>query len=50
MGQSRVAAAVEALANGEGRENAIRSSVSAAFALWLLICGLMFAGLAVLIS
>src|SRR4051812_15299902 len=37
IAQSRVAAAVEALANGEGRPNAIHSSASAAFALWLLI-------------
>jgi hypothetical protein len=50
MAQSRVAAAVDALANGEGRPNAIRSSASAAFALWLMICGLILAGLAVLIS
>jgi len=50
IAQSRVAAAVEALANGEGRPNAIRSSAAAAFALWLMICGLILAGLAILIS
>jgi len=50
IAQSRVAAAVEALANGDGGANAIRSGASAAVALWLMIGGLVLAGLAVLIS
>ncbi len=49
--QSRVSAAVDALANGDdSRRGAIRSGASGAFALWLMICGLVLVGLAALIA
>jgi hypothetical protein len=51
IAQSRAAAAVDALASGDdSRSGAIRSGASGAFALWLLICGLVLVGLAVLIG
>jgi hypothetical protein len=51
IAQSRAAAAVDALANGDdSRRGAIRSGASGAFALWLTICGLVLAGLAALIA
>jgi hypothetical protein len=49
VGQSRAAARVDALAvEDDGR--VFRSGVSGAFALWLIILGLVFAGLAALIA
>jgi hypothetical protein len=51
IAQSRAAAAVDALANGDdSRHGAIRSGASGAFALWLMIGGLVLAGLAALIA
>jgi hypothetical protein len=51
IAQSRVAAAVEALADGhDSLRLAIRSGASGALALWLLICGLVLVGIAALIS
>lgn len=50
LAQSRVAAAVDALANGgDGRDGAIRSGASGAVALWFTIGGLVLTGLAALI-
>jgi len=50
LAQSRAAAAVDALANGdESRYGPIRSGVSRILPLWLLIGGLVLAGLAALI-
>ena len=46
--QSGIAAAVDAVASGDDRR-AIRSGAAGALALWLLIGGLLLAGLAVLI-
>lgn len=49
--QSRVAAAVDALASGDDRgRGAIRFGASGAFALWLMIGGLVLVGLAALIA
>jgi hypothetical protein len=51
IAQSRAAAAVDALANGDdSRRGAIRSGASGAFALWFIICGLVLVGLAALIA
>jgi hypothetical protein len=51
IAQSRAAAAVDAPADGDdSRRGAIRSGASGAFALWLIICGLVFVGLAALIA
>lgn len=48
--QSRVAAEVEALVDGDdGRYGPIRSGPSGAFALWLMICGLVLVGVAALL-
>jgi hypothetical protein len=49
IAQSRVAAAIDALAAGDDRR-AIRSGASGAFALWLMIVGLALAGLAALLG
>jgi hypothetical protein len=49
IAQSRAAAAIDALANGDdGRDGAIRSGASGVLALWLTILGLVLAGLAAL--
>ena len=48
--QSRAAAAVEAPASGDDRHGAIRSGAAGAFALWLMICGLVLVGLAALLA
>ena len=51
VAQSRVAAAVDALASGDSlRGGSIRSGASGAFALWLTICGLILVGLAALLA
>ena len=51
IAQSRAAAAVDALANGDdSRRGAIRSGASGTFALWLMICGLVLVGLAALLA
>ena len=51
IAQSRTAAAVDALASGDdSRRGAIQSGASGAFALWLMIGGLVFVGLAALIA
>ncbi len=49
VAQSRVAAALDALADGDDRR-AIRSGASGAFALWLMIGGLVVVGLAALLA
>lgn len=49
VAQSRVAAALDALADGDDRR-AIRSGASGAFALWLMIGGLGVVGLAALLA
>ena len=49
VAQSRVAAALDALADGDDRR-AIRSGASGAFALWLMIGGLVVVGLAALLT
>ena len=49
VAQSRVAAALDALADGDDRR-AIRSGVSGASALWLMIGGLVVVGLAALLA
>lgn len=48
VAQSRVAAAVDALAAGDDRRE-IRAGISGGLALWLMIAGLMFVGLAALL-
>ncbi len=51
IAQSRAAAAVDAPANGgDSRRGAARSGASGAIALWLVIGGLVFVGLAALIA
>lgn len=51
LAQSRAAAAINALANGDdSRHGAIRSGASGVLALWLMICGLVLAGLAALLA
>ena len=50
IAQSRVAAAVDAVAAGDDTRRAIRSGASGAAALWLMIGGLILAGLAALLA
>ena len=50
IGQSRAAARVDALAVDDDGPREFRTGVSAGIALWLCIAGLVFAGLAALIS
>ena len=51
VAQSRAAAAVEGLAEGDDtRRGAIGSSAAGAFALWLLLCGLVLVGVAALLG
>jgi len=49
MAQSRAAAAVEEMTGDESRR-ALGSSAAGAFALWLLLCGLVLVGLAALLT
>ena len=49
VAQSGVAAAVDAMANGDDSRRAMRSGASGAFALWLMIGGLLLAGVATLL-
>jgi len=49
MAQSRAAAAVEETASDESRR-AIGSTAAGAFALWLLLCGLVLVGVAALLA
>jgi hypothetical protein len=48
--QSRVAQALDAIAGGDDSRRGVRSGAAGAFALWLMICGLLLAGLAALIA
>ena len=50
IAQSRVAAAADALAIGDDSRRAIRSGAPGAFALWLMICGLILVGVAALLA
>jgi hypothetical protein len=49
VAQSRAAAAVEMLATGDDSRGAIGSGAAGAFALWLLLCGLVLVGVAALL-
>ena len=50
MAQSRVAAEVDVLASNFDNRRAIRAGATGALALWLMICGLILAGLAALLA
>ena len=50
MAQSRAAAAVEETTGDELRRGAIGSGAASAFALWLLLCGLVLVGVAALLT